>query len=56
MELLLFDRVDEAKHARAIRLDPVLTRTYHYWHTLVPDVQPGQIYGYRAFGRFDPAN
>ena len=30
-------------------------RTYHYWHVFVPGIQPGQIYGYRAFGPFEPS-
>ena len=34
-----------------ISLDPRRHRTYHYWHVSVPQVQPGQIYGYRALGR-----
>ncbi|HSF22790.1 MAG TPA: glycogen debranching protein GlgX, partial [Blastocatellia bacterium] len=31
-------------------------RTYHYWHVFVPDLKPGQLYGYRVEGPFDPAN
>jgi glycogen operon protein len=54
VELLLFDRVDDARPARAIRLDPTINRTYHYWHTLVREVRPGQIYGYRVEGPCDP--
>ena len=53
--LLLFDRDDDARPARVITLDPVANRTYHYWHTFVPGVQPGQIYGYRVSGPSDPA-
>ncbi len=34
----------------------LLNRTYHYWHIFVPGVQPGQIYGYRAQGPYDPAD
>jgi glycogen operon protein len=56
VELLLFDRVDDAKPARVIALDPWKNRTYHYWHVFVPDIEPGQIYGYRVHGPFDPAN
>jgi isoamylase len=56
VELLFFDRPDDAKPARVISLDPVTNRTYHYWHLFVPGVRPGQIYGYRAQGPFDPAN
>ncbi|MBS0171036.1 MAG: glycogen debranching protein GlgX [Nitrospira sp.] len=54
MELLLFDHVGDAKPARVMALDPSRNRTYHYWHVFVPNLGPGQIYGYRAFGPFEP--
>src|SRR5215475_11653003 len=53
MELLLFDHVDDAKPAKIIPLDPWRNRTYQYWHVFVSDLQPGQIYGYRAHGPFE---
>src|SRR5262245_46290386 len=56
VELLLFDREDDARPARVIRLDPARNRTYHYWHTFIRGLQPGQIYGYRVTGPDDPAN
>jgi isoamylase len=56
VELLLFDREDDAQPARVIMIDPAANRTYHYWHVFVPDVHPGQLYGYRVHGPFDPAN
>jgi isoamylase len=63
VEILLFDRADDAKAARTIRLDPVTNRTYYYWHAFVPGVAAGQVYGYRVEGpadsatglRFDPS-
>jgi len=55
VELLLFDRVDDTRAARTVRLDPAANRTYHYWHAFVPNVQPGQLYGYRVEGPFDPS-
>ncbi len=63
VELLLFDREDEASPARVVRLDQYKNHTYHYWHVFVQGVRPGQIYGYRVEGpsaperglRFDPA-
>jgi glycogen operon protein len=55
VELVLFDREDDPRPARVIPLDPVVNRTYHYWHVFVPGVQPGQLHGYRAHGPFDPA-
>jgi glycogen operon protein len=56
IELLLFDRVDDARAARVIRFEPALNRTYHYWHVFLPGVRAGQIYGYRVDGPSDPAN
>jgi len=55
VELLFFDREDDAKPSRIIPIDPTAGHTYHYWHTFVPGVQPGQIYGYRVYGPFEPA-
>ncbi|MFY9940309.1 MAG: glycogen debranching protein GlgX [Silvibacterium sp.] len=56
VELLFFNREDDSEPSRVIRLDPYANRTYHYWHVFVPEVEPGQIYGYRVGGPFDPAN
>ena len=56
VELLLFDREDDARPARIIRIDPTIHRTYHYWHIFVPGIAAGQIYGYRVQGPFDPSN
>ena len=53
MELLLFDKVTDS-NPRVITLDPVKNRTYHYWHVSVPGLKPGQLYGYRALGPFEP--
>ncbi|AMV27803.1 Glycogen debranching enzyme [Gemmata sp. SH-PL17] len=55
VELLLFDRQDDARPARVVALDPVANRTYHYWHTFVPGVKSGQLYAYRVHGPQDPA-
>jgi len=62
VELLFFDRADDPRPTRVIPIDPCTNRTYHYWHTVVPDARPGQLYGYRVHGspdhaaglRFDP--
>jgi glycogen operon protein len=63
VELLLFDREDDARPSRVVALDRVANRSYHYWHLCLPGVTPGQIYAYRVSGpqeparglRFDPA-
>src|SRR5262249_1215584 len=54
LELLLFDSEDDIKPARVIALEAQKNRTYHYWHVLVPDLKPGQLYGFRAAGEFKP--
>lgn len=62
VKLLLFDRDDDAAPSRVVPFDPARNRTYHYWHTWVPGLQSGQLYGYQVEGpsdhgkglRFDP--
>jgi glycogen operon protein len=56
VELLLFDREDDAQPTRVIPFDPSTNRTYFYWHVFVPGLKAGQIYAYRIGGPFDPAN
>jgi len=56
VELLLFDREDDARPSRVVRLDPTVNRTYHYWHVFVPGVASGQIYGFRVHGPWAPAS
>jgi glycogen operon protein len=55
MQLVLFDHADDGVASRTLTLDPVLNRTSHYWHIFLPGIKPGQLYGYRADGPFDPA-
>jgi glycogen operon protein len=54
VELMLFDGAEDTQPDRVIRLDLARNRTYHYWHVFVPGIEAGQIYGYRAFGPFEP--
>ena len=56
IELLLFERADDARPSRLVSIDPATNSTYHYWHVHVPGVKPGQIYGYRVSGAFDPSS
>jgi len=48
VELALFD---ESGRERRIRLPEV---TAHVWHGYVPEARPGQRYGFRAHGPYDP--
>ena len=54
VELVFFDRADDAQPCRSIELDPGSHRTYHYWHAFVPGVKAGQLYGYRVHGPSEP--
>ncbi len=54
VELLFFDREDDSRPSRTVRLDPEANRSYHYWHVFIPDVKAGQLYGYRVEGPHDP--
>jgi len=50
VELCLFD-----EQQREIRL-PLTTRSGDIWHGYLPGGKPGQRYGYRVHGPFDPAH
>jgi isoamylase len=50
VELCLFD--DDGKETR-ITLDEV---DGYVWHCYIPQIQPGQKYGYRVHGTYDPAS
>jgi isoamylase len=55
VELVFFDREEDVRPARVITIDRANYRTGQYWHTFVPGAEPGQLYGYRMQGPFDPA-
>ncbi|HSQ29214.1 MAG TPA: glycogen debranching protein GlgX [Gemmatimonadaceae bacterium] len=52
VELCLFDAPGDAEQSAAIQ---VRERTNQVWHCYLPDVQPGQLYGYRVHGPYDPS-
>ena len=43
VELVFFDREDDAKPSRVIALDPVANRTYYYWHVSSRRFAPGRF-------------
>jgi glycogen operon protein len=55
LELLFFDHMDDDRPARIIPLDASDNRTGHYWHVLIPGLEPGQLYGFRAAGPDAPS-
>ncbi|MGD1920288.1 MAG: glycogen debranching protein GlgX, partial [Pleurocapsa sp.] len=54
IRLLLFNSPDAKQPTEIIRLDPKINKTFYYWHVFVPGLKPGQIYAYRANGKFAP--
>jgi len=50
VELCLFD--DSGRQQESI---PFTEITGHVWHAYLPDVRPGQLYGYRVHGPYKPA-
>jgi isoamylase len=51
VELCLFDSPDDAIGSARI---PLTWRTDLIWHAYLPDVRPGQLYGYRIDGPYEP--
>ncbi|CAN5698635.1 glycogen debranching protein GlgX [soil metagenome] len=51
VELCLFDSLDAEFESLTI---PLPEHTDMVWHGYLPDVQPGQLYGYRVHGPFAP--
>ena len=53
VDVLLFDGVDDGAPL-VIELDRATNRTGPYWHTFLPGVGAGQVYGLRAHGPYAP--
>ena len=51
VELCLFDGPDDAREAERVELPE---RTAHVFHGHIPGLRPGQLYGYRAHGPYEP--
>src|SRR3954454_8199435 len=51
VELCLFDSMEDAKEYVRV---PITESTDQVWHIFLPDVKPGQLYGYRVYGPYDP--
>ena len=49
VELCLFDTLE----ANDVRV-PMTERTNFIWHVFLPDARPGQLYGYRVAGPYEP--
>lgn len=53
VDLCLFNNTSDPTESVKIRLKE---RTHQIWHAYVPDLHPGQLYGYRVHGPYEPHN
>ncbi len=51
VKLCLFNDPDDAEEYTQIDITEV---TDYVWHAYLPGIKPGQLYGYRVFGRYKP--
>ena len=51
VELCLFDSATDRTETVCI---PLRERTDFVWHCYLPGIQPGQLYGYRVYGPYEP--
>ncbi|MBN2145644.1 MAG: glycogen debranching protein GlgX [Candidatus Aureabacteria bacterium] len=54
VSLLFFDHSTDDVPVWEIQLDPRLNKTGDVWHVCVAGVKPGQLYGYRVKGPYQP--
>src|SRR5882724_7277797 len=52
VDLCLFEGPEGSRESARVRLEE---RTHQVWHAYLPDVGPGQRYGYRVDGPYEPA-
>src|ERR1700730_18907720 len=51
VHLCLFDNIDSPKENVRI---PLREQTEQVWHVFLPEMRPGQLYGFRVYGAYDP--
>jgi len=54
IEFLLFDAHDDLEPVAVIPFDPVINRTFHFWHLYLRGARPGLHYAYRVHGPAEP--
>ncbi|MEO5976849.1 MAG: glycogen debranching protein GlgX [Chryseolinea sp.] len=52
IELCLFKNAHAKKEFRTVTL---WERTHQVWHVFLPGIEPGQLYGYRVHGPYEPS-
>ncbi len=52
VDLCLFDNADDPHEQIRVRMTE---QTDQVWHVFLPEIRPGQLYGYRVYGPYAPA-
>ncbi len=53
VDLCFFEDVKSQVESVKVRMRE---RSHYVWHTYVPGIKPGQLYGYRVYGPYEPHN
>ncbi|MGZ5190405.1 MAG: glycogen debranching protein GlgX, partial [Flavisolibacter sp.] len=53
VDLCLFNSTNDDVELVKVRIAEV---SHHVWHVYVPELKPGQLYGYRVYGPYEPQN
>jgi isoamylase len=53
VELCLFNSLQDETEIAKVQMTE---RSHQIWHTYLPGIKPGQLYGYRVHGPYDPKN
>jgi isoamylase len=51
VDLCLFDNIEARQEYNRV---PMIERTDQVWHVFLPEARPGQLYGYRVSGPYEP--
>jgi glycogen operon protein len=53
VELCLFNTPNDEKEVLKVKMTE---RSHQVWHIYIPDLKPGQLYGFRVHGAYEPKN
>jgi len=53
VELCLFNSPNDPTESLKIKIKE---RSHQVWHVYIPELEPGQLYGYRVYGPYEPHN
>jgi glycogen operon protein len=53
VELCLYGSIEDTSENLCVKM---IDRTGNIWHVFVPDIKPGQLYGFRVHGPYEPQN